>query len=66
MIVYDENPRRISLYPLFTYKPSSKTAIYIGASGNEEKTEQISSRDYLQNFKDTTYFLKVSYTFDIL
>ena len=66
MIVYDENPRRISLYPLFTYKPSSKTAIYIGASGNEEQTEQISTRDFLQDYKDTTYFLKVSYTFDVL
>lgn len=66
MIVYCENLRRISLYPLFTYKPSSKTAIYIGASGNEENTEQILSRDYLQDYKDTTYFLKVSYTFDIL
>jgi hypothetical protein len=66
MIIYGENPRRISLYPLFTYKPSSKTAIYIGASGNEEKTEQISSRDYLQDYKDTTYFLKISYTFDVL
>ncbi len=66
MIVYGENPRRISIYPLFTYKPSSKTAIYLGASGNEEKIEQLPSREYLQNYEDTTYFLKLSYTIDIL
>lgn len=66
MIADDENSKSIGLYPLFTYKPSSKTAIYMGASGNEEKTERISSREYLQNYEDTTYFFKVSYTFDIL
>jgi len=66
MLRMGENPKRVSIYPLFTYKPSSKTAIYVGSTGIEEKIKQISAREFLQNYKDTTYFFKVSYTFDIL
>jgi hypothetical protein len=64
MIAWEENPKRISFYPLFTYKPSSKTAIYLGASRTEKKTLQPLNID-LENYEDTTYFMKVSYTFDL-
>ncbi len=66
MIAREENTKRISLYPLFTYKPSSKTAVYLGASGTEKQIKQISSGEYLVDFEDTTYFLKMSYTFDLM
>lgn len=66
MIRMGENPKRISVYPLFTYKPSSKTAIYLGASGTEEKISPISTRDYIENYLDLTYFLKINYTFDVM
>ncbi len=60
------NPKRISVYPLFTYKPSSQTAIYLGATGTEEKISPIASRDYIENYRDLTYFLKISYTFEVM
>jgi len=66
MIAWEENPKRISIFPLFTYKPSSKTAIYLGASGTEKQTKQFSSGEYLEDFEDTTYFLKISYTFNLM
>ncbi|MBN1327027.1 MAG: hypothetical protein JW996_03660 [Candidatus Cloacimonetes bacterium] len=60
------NTKRISIYPLFTYKPSSQTAIYLGASGIQEQVRPTSSRDYLEDYRDLTYFLKISYTFDVM
>lgn len=61
-----ENPKRITFYPLFTYKPSSQAAIYLGATGTEEKISPITTGDYIENYRDLTYFLKISYTFDIM
>ncbi len=66
IITSDENPKSIRFYPLFTYKPSSKTAVYLGVSGTEQKTELISTDIVTENLLDTTYFLKISYTFDIM
>ncbi|KQC11899.1 MAG: hypothetical protein APR54_10385 [Candidatus Cloacimonas sp. SDB] len=60
------NPKRISVYPLFTYNPSSQTAIYLGATGRQEQISPLKNRDYLEDYQDLTYFLKISYTFDIL
>ena len=66
MIEIDEKWERLGVYPLFTYKPSSKTAIYLGASGSDRFEEQVSVNNTFKDEIDTTYFLKVSYTFDIM
>ena len=66
MIEMDEKRERVSVYPLFTYKPSSQTAIYLGAFGSDRFEEQISVNYQFKDEVDTTYFLKVSYTFDIM
>ncbi|MCF7794393.1 MAG: hypothetical protein K9N09_10565 [Candidatus Cloacimonetes bacterium] len=66
LIRAEANPNRISVYPLFAYKPSSQTAIYLGATGTEEKISPIAARDYIENYRDLTYFLKISYTFDVM
>jgi hypothetical protein len=63
----DEKHESFNVYPLFTYKPSSKTAIYLGATGSDRtKTNQISPVSEIKDEIDTTYFLKMSYTFDIM
>jgi hypothetical protein len=73
IFAYDEKHKRIDFYPLFTYKPSANTAVYLGASssgseGNEfiwdEDIEDYFNNEYDQ--KITNYFMKVSYTFDIM
>ncbi|MCF7859235.1 MAG: hypothetical protein K9N07_07920 [Candidatus Cloacimonetes bacterium] len=66
MFVLNEYPKKLSVYPLFAYKPSSKTAIYLGAADNQVKVKSIASQEYLQNSTDTTYFLKISYSIDVL
>jgi len=77
-LIRDElTTKSINLYPLFTYKPSSNTAVYLGASNrwlDEDYTDDVwdgEDQDYLQKqlrFEQDimTYFLKISYTFDIL
>jgi len=62
----DEEVRVIGLYPLFVYKPSSKASIYLGATRNDFKREAQSFIQIMDDEIDTTYFLKMSYTFDIL
>jgi hypothetical protein len=62
----------VDIYPLFTYKPNSKMSIYLGATGSEyEEMERNqtgnSNHDiYNESMERTTWFLKCSYTFDIL
>ena len=69
--------QRINLYPLFTYKPSSNTAVYLGASNGwydedyEGEIWDTQNQQYLQKIlrfqeNNMTYYLKVSYTFDVL
>ncbi len=69
----DEHDEGFNIYPLFTYKPSANTSIYLGATDSSSKgNEQVwdNSSQTLNNdfydFKDLTYFLKISYTFDIM
>ena len=66
IFAWDEKNKRIDFYPLFTYKPSANTAVYLGATRNEFKSKPLSQRELLEDTQDTTYFLKMSYTFDIL
>ena len=69
----DEKINRFNVYPLFTYKPNANTSVYLGASssnsdGNEyiwdDVNQNLDNRYY--DIKDTTYFLKMSYTFDVM
>lgn len=69
----DEHDEGFNIYPLFTYKPSSNTSIYLGATdsssyGNEQVWDDgsLSVNNNLYDSKDTTYFLKLSYTFDVM
>ena len=66
LTAWGENPRSISVYPLFAYKPNAHTAIYLGAAGKQLKTRPLNSREYLADHESKTYFLKISYTFDLL
>jgi len=69
----DELEDDFNLYPMFSYKPNANTAVYIGASesnadGNEYywDYENNSLSNVFYDYNDTTYFLKISYTFDIM
>ena len=74
--VDDYQYQRINLYPLFTYKPSANAAVYLGASNSwyDEDYEgtiwDSQNQQHLQKmlrFQEDmmTYFLKVSYTFNM-
>ncbi len=63
---YGEKYEDIALYPMFTYKPSANTAVYLGANKVVEKYKYISSGDAFIDDDIINYFLKVSYTFEIL
>ncbi len=69
----DEKNKRINFYPLFTYKPSANTAVYLGASCSESEGNEYIWDDDIEDLhnskfdqKITTYFLKISYTFDLM
>jgi len=71
--IYDEEEKRsLAIYPLFTYKPNSRTSFYLGASGSEfEKRESRDNNDEImydttERQTTATWFFKLSYTFDIL
>jgi hypothetical protein len=66
MIVWEENPKKISFYPLFTYKPSANTAIYLGAGSIIDEEKYISNGVTFKKTNLTNYFMKISYTFDIM
>ncbi|MCD4819007.1 MAG: carbohydrate binding family 9 domain-containing protein [Candidatus Cloacimonetes bacterium] len=77
LIKEDYDAKSINLYPLFTYKPSSNTAVYLGASNgwyDEDYTGDIWDEENQLYFQkqlryqqdNMTYFIKISYTFDIL
>ncbi|NQV17526.1 MAG: carbohydrate binding family 9 domain-containing protein [Armatimonadetes bacterium] len=66
IFVYDNKSKDIALYPLFTYKPNANTAIYLGATRNEFKSKPLSQRELLEDTQDTMYFLKISYSFDMM
>ncbi len=69
----DEKYNRIDFYPLFTYKPSANASIYLGASSSDSEGNEYIWDDDIENFynnkfdqQNTTYFLKMSYTFDLM
>jgi hypothetical protein len=66
LITMTEEYKDIGFYPLFVYKPSSRAAIYLGATSNFAQIEPLGQREKLLDQTDTTYFLKMSYTFDIM
>ena len=66
VFAWDEKNKRIDFYPLFTYKPSANTAVYLGATRNKFESKPLSQRELLVDTEDTTYFLKMSYTFDLM
>lgn len=61
--MYDETYTTLNLYPLFVYNPYANIAVYAGITSldNESKVNEVKT---YTNKKDT-YFLKVSYTFDV-
>lgn len=69
-----ENEKSLAVYPLFTFKPNSRTSFYLGSSfddGNGVQWEQIGESENnweLLDFDKTgaTLFAKISYTFDLL
>ena len=71
---YYENEYKdsVDIYPLFTFKPNSRISFYLGATSNDfEATEKTSDNRgfdyiYIENQESKTWFLKMSYTFDIL
>ena len=77
IIVDNYKYQSLNLYPLFTYKPSSNTAVYLGASNSwydedyEGEIWDTQNQQYVQKMlrfqeDNMTYYLKVSYTFDVL
>jgi len=66
VFTYDEKSEDIALYPMFTYKPSANTAVYLGANKVVENYKYISSGDAFIDDDITNCFLKVSYTFNLM
>ena len=70
--VNDLKDRSLAFYPMFTYKPNSRTSFYLGASGSEfERKEMYNINDEMlyytsEDQTDATWFFKISYTFDII
>ena len=69
----DEKDNRFNIYPLFTYKPSANASIYLGASDTDSEGNEfywdheiIDWNNYVYDQKNMTYFLKISYTFDVM
>ena len=61
----DEKIERFDIYPLFTYKPSSDIALYLGASDSKMETSQ--NRDIINyDVSDVTYYLKISYAIKLI
>jgi hypothetical protein len=61
--MYDETYTTLNLYPLFVYNPYANIAVYAGITSLDNETKVNDVKAYA-NKKDT-YFLKVSYTFDV-
>lgn len=66
ILTENEEFKDIGFYPLFVYKPSSRSALYLGATSNSQQLEQQGQEEKLVDETETTYFLKLSYTFDIM
>ncbi len=61
----NEKIERFDIYPLFTYKPSSDIALYLGASDSKMETSQ--GRDIINyDVSDVTYYLKISYALKLI
>jgi hypothetical protein len=54
----------MNFYPLFAYQPNSAISLYAGASADETETSQ--SRNTMLDQSTRTWFIKASYTFDLL
>jgi hypothetical protein len=54
----------MNFYPLFGYQPNSAISLYAGASADETETSQ--SRNTMLDQTTRTWFIKASYTFDLL
>jgi len=59
----DETETTLNLYPLFVYNPYANIAVYAGITSLDNESRVNDVKAYA-NKKDT-YFLKVSYTFDV-
>lgn len=62
----NESSKELAIYPMFTYKPGAKTSVYVGANKLLNKEKDIGSEDVFADEDLTNYFLKVTYTFDLL
>lgn len=68
-IYFDNYKDSARIYPLFTYKPNAKMSFYLGATGSNEDVyddNETGSMDYVADEEFYSWFLKMSYTFDVL
>jgi len=63
IFILDEAERRFEVYPLFVYKPSANSALYLGASRGENEVYENKLKEMADS--SITYFLKMSYTIEI-
>ncbi len=60
----DIKDESIDIFPMFTFKPNANGALYLGASKNETRNYFEKNLDI--NTDNINYFLKISYTFDMI
>ena len=61
--VENESSSELNIYPLFVYNPYANIAVYAGITSLDTETKLNELK--LHGEKKDTYFLKVSYTFDV-
>ncbi len=61
--VDDRTYSTLNIYPLFVYNPYANIAVYAGVTSLDHETKLNNLKTYAT--KKDTYFLKVSYTFDV-
>ncbi len=61
--VNNESYSTLNLYPLFVYNPYANIAVYAGITSLDHEEKEHSQLTWSE--KKNTYFLKVSYTFDV-
>ncbi|TSA27039.1 hypothetical protein D4R71_02840, partial [bacterium] len=61
--VNNESYSTLNLYPLFVYNPYANIAVYAGVTSLDHETKLNELKTCGE--KKNTYFLKVSYTFDV-
>ncbi|TSA28307.1 hypothetical protein D4R71_01010, partial [bacterium] len=61
--VENESSTELNIYPLFVYNPYANIAVYAGITSLDHEEKEHAQLTWSEN--KNTYFLKVSYTFDV-